>query len=181
MNKKQKAELIIFQNLHNSKDNQGQGEFEIIDLELKKIGIEKEERENILKGHYYLSPGNIMKSQRLFGVLTILMMLSLSALRFGNDVNIIVFFIILGMFISIPFFVFYFLFKKTYKINNILILAFISFIYSLFIGILFIIFSISQMIIGITFFPIMLWIVYVLELRKLYILFNKLKEIGNEK
>lgn len=175
-NKNSKLELAIFNYFHQS---QTEEEKEAVARELAAAKISPKKLDELLSNHFYLAPQNILYAQLFFAALCYLLTLAITVVRIGSDAMTVIFSLIIGTCLALPYILNYialFRFKSFKRFRN---LGYISFYYSIFAGLIFVLVSIQLSLTGVILIPVLLLILYYLELKKLDKLEDQL-DLGSE-
>jgi uncharacterized membrane protein len=139
----------------------------------------KGEIEEKISNHFYLAPLNIFRGQLLFAIVVFFIVMAISVVRFGGEPNILLILGVMGAVIALPYLIFFFALKWSFSLSKLQLIAFMSFIYSLLISLLFAGYASIDGLWGLLAIPALLILFYLLELRKLAKLFDYLNGKSN--
>jgi hypothetical protein len=146
-------------------------------LELKTIietgNIQLKKYDDYLVNHFYRAPVNILRAQISLAMLVVVIILALAAVRLGTDFSGVLFFLVIGVVLALPYIFIFFVLKTVRQEQLFLIVTAASFIYSLFLALSFALISTTIGLLGVILIPVLILIFYALEIKKLIHLFNK--------
>lgn len=146
----------------------------------KKDHVSKHRLEELIDGHYYLSPGNLVWAQPRLGFLVIILCLTLTAVRENSSWFYILLSLGIGAILSLPY-VFFFLMGKSNKdLKKLSMLMKMSLVYTIFLAVFFIVIAFNSGLFGAILIPSILLFFYMQEVAKLEKLIKKLKTLNAE-
>jgi hypothetical protein len=146
--------------------------------ELERSHVTKDEMEEIVINHHFLAISNIRKSQLLFAGMVITVLLAMTVVRYRLTIPTFLVLVACGVLLALPYILLYYLMKRAEgNLKSIKLLSGTSFVYTLVLGIVFIVITLQMNASLIVVLPVLVWGAYIAEIIKL----NKLiSEIGEE-
>ena len=144
------------------------------DLRVKESDLWK-----IIESHYLLSPQNIRVSQTYLGILVIMLSLTISTIRFGNEYFIIGVYTLIGILLAMPFFIMNRFLTVNFNFKKIHTISIFSLLYTASLSCFFIVVVILSNLYGAIIIPVLIMIFYIIELTKLRKLINKIQVYKN--
>lgn len=167
-NRKRDLDEHLFMYFHEGKER------DFLDDALHEAGVSSNKLEDALTGHYYLAPLNIIMSQKLLALLTIFLAVTITSIRSNTDWFLVGLSFVTGLALCCPFVAMFAIMKKLEQLESLQNLSYISFIYASFLALLFALMAVTTGIYGAVMIPVLILVLYVLELRKLAYLRKKL-------
>lgn len=141
---------------------------------IKEAGVAERRLEDLLTGHYYLSPINLIRSQKLFVLLTILLALTITAIRSNTNWVLVGLSFITGLALALPFLLNFLVMRKIEQLVVLGKFAWFSLAYAVLLTLLFVVVAFNSGIYGASIIPLLIIALYYMELRKLVYLQQQL-------
>lgn len=160
----------IFQFLANNPNKQG---LEELSWEL---GLDQRSLDEELEKHFYLAPNNLLRAQRHLGLLAIVLAIALTILQIDTEVTAVSLAALVGLILSTPYFAVYLGLRFGKVSSKVRIVYMFSFFYTVFLSIVFVVFAVLLRLYLAGLIPVVVSLLYFLELQKLNKLIKKLDE-----
>jgi len=141
---------------------------------LQDLGVAKDKVNDLINSHYYLAARNLKQAQLLLAMLTITLAVAISAVRQGNDLTVLLLALGIGLGLSLPYWLIYFAMIRTQLLSNFRLLSYSSLGYTVFLALIFLIASPAIQLVGVILVPVIIIVLYIIEVRKLELLINSL-------
>lgn len=168
INRKRDLDEHLFMYFHEGKER------DFLEDALREAGVSPNKLKEALTAHYYLSPLNIIKSQKLLALLTVFLAVTITSIRANTDWFLVGLSFVTGLALCSPFVAISAIMIKLEQLESLQNLSYISFTYACFLALLFALMAVITGIYGAVMIPVLILILYVLELRKLAHLRKKL-------
>jgi hypothetical protein len=167
-NKKSELDEVLF---HYLQEQVSEEKWEKL---LREYDIKQKDLEDMIDSHFYLAPANLKRSQWMLALLVIFISLTITMVRVNNDWAVILFTTITASAVALPFLLVYLLMRAAKNLDQLRFLAFVSLFYGIFATILFIAVALSIDLAGSVLIPIIIAVLYAVELGKLTKLIRRL-------
>lgn len=166
-------ETTIFRALWDKRSEGGVTLGESEEAELTAVGITKDKLARLVENNYYYSPLNLLRGQLLLSGLAVVTLLTVAAVKFGDNLASIAIFTGIGALVAIPFGCFYIFMRARFSLQVVEFTSNLSFIYLVLSSSIFLWLTTNQELPGLTIIPAIVLVTYTIELRK----FAKLKQM----